>query len=1236
MTHIDTGTGGFPIDNAGTLATLDNGSSFGDEQEKAGAGAIKWSGGDINVAPTSDLSKGTKKKLAYYLSQTTKGKTDSSPSQVGNEYPVEQDAGKEATEIRTTTPDGYAADLTVINEDQPHYIDTVPGDSRSDAAVVLKFTKGREKPDSGVTETGNTLVKNAVVPGTQPFPPPKGSANTTQLKEGTVKDYVAIVTDGNKFTAEEPRIPYQYAGSLRTEAELETQQHTGYPTDPAIDIPAKKKRTLANYLAGMTRGTIENLPGNKFSVDATTVEASITGDFGRPAGIAYGTNSQQYMSEQEWTSFSAKSSNNPVNVTDGKGHDILRRVKGEADTQSLGAVVEGGAFVPPMPETSTSLPDNSPVSQYYGKGSKSIIGNRFNPDQPYNDIPDLNQFSLKYPAGRSLGGSDPGRKYSFGDLSRIGSTLSMRSGLEIGSSDANFDPNSNLAVAGAILPGTAQLGIRRISRDKLDPGDLIRTLEAKGIDENTLINPAADSWGHLNNVNDPFTGVSSYGMQLLAAALVVALTLIISALTALFSILQSGAGGNEGNRVDIQGRLPYGASTKPSSAPASASPISIAKSIFGGTFNVWRLLGFTETRHDMSACLSTGVLRFFGVDPSQAAGLGGQALAIADAVTETPGYYAIMARNISRSFLQIADAFSSMTKAFDSGLVSGIKQIFEVLDILRESKFIQALNIFTSFGDKYLDISSADPFETFDTDAFGISKRFKGTIDRASINDPTVLKNRLGNWTRGVPGTTLAWSSFRSPDLLVMPAGILDARGSGASSKLGVPSLLPRIPYEAGGTGLKTPTYYPMGISETRIPTEIREKMEDMLESEYVPFYFHDVRTNEIISFHAFLAGLSDSYNANYDTSDGFGRIEAIKTYKSTTRKLGLSFYIVATSPKDFDSMWLKINKLTTLVYPQFTEGRPLFGDDYVMHVPFSQMISAAPMIRLRIGDLFKSNYSKFNLARLFGYASPGTKFDGDEYGNESSGLSGEELAAATQTITDKFYSPGNYFRSTTPLQRQILKSTSAVSLGGASNAKTDPTIVLPPGFVLKITAVNNDDTFDCVVEEAKGEDLAEQGDPGRISDVMQAWRQALYGNSHDIIGKLYEFRRDELLPTITTRKKIDAEITNASSNHSYSDKVKEFMTDNVAGKGNAIARSFRSSGGRGIPGFIDSLAFDWYDHVTWELGEGINSPGPYAGRRAPKMCKVDISFSPFHDIAPGLDHMGANRAPVYPVGPLS
>ena len=42
--------------------------------------------------------------------------------------------------------------------------------------------------------------------------------------------------------------------------------------------------------------------------------------------------------------------------------------------------------------------------------------------------------------------------------------------------------------------------------------------------------------------------------------------------------------------------------------------------------------------------------------------------------------------------------------------------------------------------------------------------------------------------------------------------------------------------------------------------------------------------------------------------------MDDVKIYKNTTRSIGLSFVIAATSQADFDEMWFKVNKLVTLV----------------------------------------------------------------------------------------------------------------------------------------------------------------------------------------------------------------------------------------------------------------------------------------------------------------------------------
>jgi hypothetical protein len=83
---------------------------------------------------------------------------------------------------------------------------------------------------------------------------------------------------------------------------------------------------------------------------------------------------------------------------------------------------------------------------------------------------------------------------------------------------------------------------------------------------------------------------------------------------------------------------------------------------------------------------------------------------------------------------------------------------------------------------------------------------------------------------------------------------------------------------------------------------------------------------------------------------------------------------------------------------------------------------------------------------------------------------------------------------------------------------------------------------------------------------------------------------------------------------------IHEFMDPNK----NALVKSFKSVQGQGLAGVIESLTFDWLEGITWETNNFM---------KAPKRCVVSISFAPIHDISPGIDNMGYNRSPIYPVG---
>ena len=110
---------------------------------------------------------------------------------------------------------------------------------------------------------------------------------------------------------------------------------------------------------------------------------------------------------------------------------------------------------------------------------------------------------------------------------------------------------------------------------------------------------------------------------------------------------------------------------------------------------------------------------------------------------------------------------------------------------------------------------------------------------------------------------------------------------------------------------------------------------------------------------------------------DGFGRMDPAQIYGGTTRSLAVTFQVHAMNGTDFDEMYYKINKLVQLVYPQWSAGTVRGFKDAAsgkygkFTTPFSQIPTASPMIRLRIGDLFSTNYSNLAIARLMGLGGP-------------------------------------------------------------------------------------------------------------------------------------------------------------------------------------------------------------------------------------------------------------------------
>lgn len=105
----------------------------------------------------------------------------------------------------------------------------------------------------------------------------------------------------------------------------------------------------------------------------------------------------------------------------------------------------------------------------------------------------------------------------------------------------------------------------------------------------------------------------------------------------------------------------------------------------------------------------------------------------------------------------------------------------------------------------------------------------------------------------------------------------------------------------------------------------------------YMPFFFEDLRKpDRRLYFRAFLTRFNESLIPEWSQEKFYGRIDPVAIYKNTSRSFNVGFKIAAFSPAGFSAMWKKVNVLSKMVYPTYSNN----------------VMVASPVIRMRIGDV--------------------------------------------------------------------------------------------------------------------------------------------------------------------------------------------------------------------------------------------------------------------------------------------
>ena len=750
------------------------------------------------------------------------------------------------------------------------------------------------------------------------------------------------------------------------------------------DISQKEKTTLGNYLSSLTAGRVGagtpssfRVPGGSSSTDGIghSVSANASTNQGpaltlsqmRSAGTTNGTfldltrglnqNAADKFNDTKNSEYSFR--DNPFKDTDIKRYDSENRKKGFDGNSLLPSIRATG--IEPSDLGAPNLgdvPEDAPLVQK--KISAVLRANRFNSiersfvkDKQLNRDPRDQKISLAgYTIQKKMGKFDQFAPEVRSDkVDTVSTTLLL---------EAAGTPGGKDFLGGIPIIDASDLRAQSVAvTDDKDNNTFFSSNYTN--DESSV-----RSYGTMNSPIDRFSNMSSLST-------IKSLSIISSAIRTFIEIVkiiekptEYEIGGGKiwhlempsltigvdvipqnmrptFSKIDFSGAPGYTLSMGKRARRTQSFPVSTS---LAGQFaqEIRKITPFTE--HTLSDCINKG-----------------QNILLGKVSSDSPGYIGAIALKISRgSYTTMADALSNVGSSLDSfrNLNSNIlTKVTSVTSVISDTiaafrslfqtdiyRFIVAL---AQMGDRALTAEEETVSREANRD-FPVSPDVRIQASRISefgLVDARDLGSRSHN--------ALAWKHSSSPSEYILPSNFSKA----INDFIQIPGYRKTI----GGLSSKH--------RKNRISPEAVREIENALESEYMPFYFHDLRTNEIISFHAFLSDLSDGFTANYTSTAGYGRADEIMTYNNTKRSITFTFSVAATSQEDMDVMYWNINKLISMLYPQYSRGRAIKSGSDRFIQPFSQIPTASPMIRLRIGDVIRSNYSKFGIARLFGLGEP-------------------------------------------------------------------------------------------------------------------------------------------------------------------------------------------------------------------------------------------------------------------------
>ncbi len=135
---------------------------------------------------------------------------------------------------------------------------------------------------------------------------------------------------------------------------------------------------------------------------------------------------------------------------------------------------------------------------------------------------------------------------------------------------------------------------------------------------------------------------------------------------------------------------------------------------------------------------------------------------------------------------------------------------------------------------------------------------------------------------------------------------------------------------------------------------------------------FTSVATGQSVSFPAFITSFNDGYTVQWSSTMSFGRVDPIKNYQSTGRRINAAFDILGKDRPTAVENFANFSKLVQMLYP-------VYSDPIGMDVK-SRTIRAAPLMRIKYANYIRSETSAFGLLGCIGGFTFQPKFESGHF----------------------------------------------------------------------------------------------------------------------------------------------------------------------------------------------------------------------------------------------------------------